>query len=114
MVTRWCCCTATTSPASISADRSTCCARKGSAWSCRISEHLTPQTHAYGSIYYTLLGASHAHIALGLLLDLWLLWKLTRGLTQYRLNGFHAISFYWLAVGAITTAVTLTTLSPAL
>jgi len=74
----------------------------------------TPQTHAYGSIYYTLLGASHAHIALGLLLDLWLLWKLTRGLTQYRLNGFHAISFYWLAVGAITTAVTLTTLSPAL
>jgi heme/copper-type cytochrome/quinol oxidase subunit 3 len=74
----------------------------------------TPQTHAYGSIYYTLLGASHAHIALGLLLDLWLLWKLSRGLTQYRLNGFHAISFYWLAVGAITTAVTLTTLSPAL
>jgi heme/copper-type cytochrome/quinol oxidase subunit 3 len=74
----------------------------------------TPHTHAYGSIYYTLLGASHAHIALGLLLNLWLLWKLSRGLTQYRLNGFHAITFYWVAVGAITTAVTLTTLSPAL
>jgi cytochrome c oxidase subunit I+III len=74
----------------------------------------TPQTQAYGSIYYTLLGASHAHVALGLLLDVWLLWKLSRGLTQYRLNGFQAIAFYWLAVGAITAAVTLTTLSPAL
>jgi heme/copper-type cytochrome/quinol oxidase subunit 3 len=73
-----------------------------------------PQTHAYGSIYYTLLGASHAHVALGLLFDVWLLWKLSRGLTQYRLNGFQAIALYWLAVGAITTVVTLTTLSPAL
>jgi heme/copper-type cytochrome/quinol oxidase subunit 3 len=76
--------------------------------------HFTPQTHAYGSIYYVLLGASLAHIALGLLLELWLASKLSRGLTQYRLNGFYAISFYWLAVGALTTAVTLTTLSPAL
>jgi len=74
----------------------------------------TPHTHAYGSIYYTLLGASHAHVALGLLFNVWLLWKLSRGLTQYRLNGFGAIAFYWLAVGAITTAVTLTTISPAL
>ena len=41
---------------------------------------------AYSSIYYTLLGADHAHVALGLLLDLWLLAKLARGLTPYRLN----------------------------
>ena len=35
--------------------------------------------NAYSSIYYTLLGADHAHVALGILLDVWLLWKLARG-----------------------------------
>ena len=74
----------------------------------------TPQDHAYGSIYYTLLGAGHAHVAIGLLLNLWLLGKLARGLTRYRLNALQAISFYWHAVNVITIAVTLTTLSPAL
>jgi heme/copper-type cytochrome/quinol oxidase subunit 3 len=73
-----------------------------------------PSDHAYGSIYYTLLGADHAHVALGLLLDLWLLGKLARGLTRYRLNAFSAITLYWHAVNVITIAVTLTTLSPAL
>jgi heme/copper-type cytochrome/quinol oxidase subunit 3 len=74
----------------------------------------TPHTHAYGSIYFTLLGADHAHVALGLLLDLWLLGKLARGLTRYRLNALQAISFYWHAVNVITLVVTLTLLSPAL
>jgi heme/copper-type cytochrome/quinol oxidase subunit 3 len=74
----------------------------------------TPQQHAYGSIYYTLLGADHAHVALGLLFDVWLLAKLVRGLTPYRLNALAAIALYWYAVAAITVAVTLTILSPAL
>jgi heme/copper-type cytochrome/quinol oxidase subunit 3 len=74
----------------------------------------TPGEHAYGSIYYTLLGAGHAHVALGLLLNLWLLGKLARGLTRYRLNALSAITFYWHAVNVITIVVTLTTLSPAL
>jgi heme/copper-type cytochrome/quinol oxidase subunit 3 len=73
-----------------------------------------PGSHAYGSIYFTLLGADHAHVVLGLLLDLWLVGKLTRGLTRYRLNALQAISFYWQAVVVITAVVTLTTLSPAL
>ena len=73
----------------------------------------TPQDHAYGSIYFTLLGADHAHVALGLLLDLWLLGKLVRGLTAYRLNALTAVAFYWHAVNVITLAVTLTILSPA-
>jgi heme/copper-type cytochrome/quinol oxidase subunit 3 len=76
--------------------------------------HFTPAEHAYGSIYYTLLGAGHAHVALGLLLNLWLLGKLARGLTRYRLNALSAITFYWHAVNVITIVVTLTTLSPAL
>ena len=73
-----------------------------------------PDAHAYGSIYFTLLGADHAHVALGLLLNLWLLGKLARGLTRYRLNALSAIAFYWHAVNAITLVVTLTILSPAL
>jgi heme/copper-type cytochrome/quinol oxidase subunit 3 len=75
--------------------------------------HFSPEDHAYGSIYYTLLGADHAHVALGLLFDVWILRKLMGGLTNYRLNALTAITVYWLAVGAITIAVTLTILSPA-
>ena len=74
----------------------------------------TPQQHVYGSLYFTLLGADHAHVALGLLLDVWLLAKLARGFTTYRLNALTAIAFYWHAVNVITLAVTLTVLSPAL
>jgi heme/copper-type cytochrome/quinol oxidase subunit 3 len=73
----------------------------------------TPQQHAYGSIYFLLLGADHAHVALGLLFDLWLLGKLVRGLNRYRLDALTAITFYWHAVNVITIAVTLTVLSPA-
>jgi heme/copper-type cytochrome/quinol oxidase subunit 3 len=74
----------------------------------------TPQDHAYGSIYFTLLGADHAHVFAGLLLSAWLLLKLMRGLTRYRLNALLAITFYWHAVNVLTLAVTLTVLSPAL
>jgi heme/copper-type cytochrome/quinol oxidase subunit 3 len=76
--------------------------------------HFTPQTHAYGSIYFVLLGADHAHVLLGVVFDVWLFGKLLRGLTPYRLNALQAISLYWVAVGAITTVVTLTIMSPAL
>jgi len=74
----------------------------------------TPQTDAYGSIYYVLLGADHAHVAVGLLLDVWLLLKLSRGLTSYRLRALQAIAVYWYAVAAITLVVTLTLISPRL
>jgi heme/copper-type cytochrome/quinol oxidase subunit 3 len=77
-------------------------------------EGLTPQTDAYGSIYYVLLGADHGHVAVGLLLDLWLLAKLTRGLTTYRLNALQAIAVYWYAVLTLTVVVTLTLVSPRL
>jgi cytochrome c oxidase subunit III len=67
---------------------------------------------AYSSIYYTLLGADHAHVALGILFNLWLLAKLARGLTTYRLNATQAITWYWHAVNLITLAVIATLLSP--
>jgi heme/copper-type cytochrome/quinol oxidase subunit 3 len=67
--------------------------------------------NAYSSIYYTLLGADHAHVALGILFDLWLLAKLVSGLTTYRVNGAQAIAWYWHAVNLITIAVIATLLS---
>jgi heme/copper-type cytochrome/quinol oxidase subunit 3 len=65
----------------------------------------TPQDNAYGSIYYTLLGADHAHVAIGIVLVVWLLWKLARGLTMYRLNAVQVVSFYWHAVNLLTLIV---------
>jgi heme/copper-type cytochrome/quinol oxidase subunit 3 len=65
----------------------------------------TPQQNAYGSIYYTLLGADHVHVCVGLVLSVWLLWKLARGLTMYRLNATQAVAFYWHAVNLLTLVV---------
>ncbi len=66
---------------------------------------------AYSSIYYTLLGADHAHVFVGVLFNLWLLVKLARGLTAYRMNATQAIAWYWHAVNVITVVVLATLLS---
>ena len=67
-----------------------------------------PQDNAYASIYYTLLGADHVHVALGLLLSAWTLLRLLGGLTPYRLTGLRATTLYWHVVNAITVIVTVT------
>jgi heme/copper-type cytochrome/quinol oxidase subunit 3 len=72
------------------------------------------QRDAYSSIYYVLLGADHAHVALGILFSLWLLWKLTRGLTTYRVHATQAIAWYWHAVNVLTLVVILTLTSAAI
>lgn len=74
----------------------------------------SPTQNAYGSIYFTLLGIHHAHVAVGLALDAWLLWKLGRGLTNYRLVGLRVIAFYWYFVALVGVTVTLTQLYPSL
>jgi heme/copper-type cytochrome/quinol oxidase subunit 3 len=74
----------------------------------------TPGEHAYGSIYFTLLGAHHTHVAVGLLLDVWLLLRLATGLTRYRLTALWAATFYWHFVNALAVLVVLTQLSPLL
>ena len=91
--------------------------RRGRLWTTRLLlawathdyvqqlHHSAPQDNAYSSIYYVLLGADHAHVAIGVLLVVWLLWKLTRGLTMYRLNATQAIAFYWHAVNVLTLIV---------
>jgi heme/copper-type cytochrome/quinol oxidase subunit 3 len=67
---------------------------------------------AYSSIYYTLLGADHGHVFVGIVFNLWLLWKLARGFTTYRVNAVQAVAWYWYAVTVITVVVLLTVLSP--
>lgn len=67
----------------------------------------TPQTNAYGSIYYVLLGADHAHVIVGGLLLLWLLGKLVGGFTRYRLNAVHGITWYVHAVNVLTIVIGL-------
>jgi heme/copper-type cytochrome/quinol oxidase subunit 3 len=69
---------------------------------------------AYASSYYTLLTAHHAHVALGLLLDLWLLSRLALGLNRYRVVAAQVVALYWLFVNAVAVAVVLTEVSPAL
>jgi heme/copper-type cytochrome/quinol oxidase subunit 3 len=68
--------------------------------------HRTPITRdAYTSIHYTLLGADHAHVFVGILFNVWLLWKLARGLTTYRANATQAITWYWHFVNILTWVV---------
>jgi heme/copper-type cytochrome/quinol oxidase subunit 3 len=74
--------------------------------------HFKPSTNAYGSIYYLLLGADDGHVFVGLLMSLWLMLKLARGLTTYRANALQAITWYWTAV-AILTLVVVGTISSA-
>jgi cytochrome c oxidase subunit 3/cytochrome c oxidase subunit I+III len=73
-----------------------------------------PAQHAYASIYYVLVGADHAHVAVGLLLNAFLLLKLIGGLNRYRLTGLQAATFYWHFVNLLTIAVVLTQVSPSL
>jgi heme/copper-type cytochrome/quinol oxidase subunit 3 len=75
----------------------------------------TPQGSAYGSIYFTLLAAHHAHVLLGILLDLTVMWKLsTGGLDNYWLIGTRGLALYWYVVCALAVVVILTVLSPSL
>ena len=58
-----------------------------------------PQGSAYGSIYFTLLFAHHAHVLLGLAARHVLLWKLARhGVTNYWLIGVRGLALYWYVV----------------
>ncbi len=75
----------------------------------------TPQGSAYGSIYFTLLAAHHAHVLFGILLDTVVGWKVARnGLTNYWLIGVRGLALYWYVVAGLAVIVLFTVLSPAL
>jgi cytochrome c oxidase subunit 3 len=78
-------------------------------------DKFTPQSNAYGSVYYALLGLHHAHVAVGLALDLWVLAKLFGGrLTNYRLIAVRVLGLYWYFVSAMAIFVVFTQLFPSL
>jgi heme/copper-type cytochrome/quinol oxidase subunit 3 len=75
----------------------------------------SPQDTAYGSIYFTLLAAHHAHVLLGLLLDGVVLAYVTlRGLTNYWLTAVRGVAIYWHVVNVLAVLVLLTQISPSL
>jgi heme/copper-type cytochrome/quinol oxidase subunit 3 len=75
----------------------------------------SPKDSAYGSIYFTILAAHHAHVALGILLELAVLWQVVRkGLTNYWLIGVRTVALYWYVVCALAVFVVFTQLSPSL
>jgi cytochrome c oxidase subunit III len=74
----------------------------------------SPRDTAYGSIYFAMLGAHHAHVALGVLLQLGLGGLLARGLTNYRLIGVQAVALYVWFIDAVAVLVVLTQISPSL
>jgi cytochrome c oxidase subunit I+III len=73
-----------------------------------------PTGGAYGSTYFLMVALHHAHVVAGVLLSLALLWKLSRGLTTYRVTGLRAAAWYWCFVSAIAVPVVLTQVSPSL
>jgi heme/copper-type cytochrome/quinol oxidase subunit 3 len=75
----------------------------------------SPQKTAYGSIYFTMLAAHHAHVVLGLALDVALIWfVMLRGLTNYWLVGVRALAIFWYTVAFLAVPVLLTQLTPSL
>ncbi len=75
----------------------------------------SPKATAYGSIYFTLLAAHHAHVLLGILLELAVVWQvIRRGLTNYWLIGVRSVALYWYVVNGLAVFVVLTQLSPSL
>jgi cytochrome c oxidase subunit III len=76
---------------------------------------IRPQASAYASAYFALLGLHHAHVLLGVLLDLGLLfWLLASGLSDYRVTGVRCVALYWHVINVIAIAVLFTELAPSL
>lgn len=75
---------------------------------------LVPTESAYASIYLTLLLVHHAHVAIGVLLDVWVLTRLAGGLTSYRQTTVRVVALYWAFVAAVGVLVVLTQVSPSL
>ncbi len=71
-----------------------------------------PSRSSYSSIYFTMLGTHHAHVLVGIALNVWLFFRLLRGLTNYRLNGLQAVTFYWHFVNVVALVVVGAQLSP--
>jgi heme/copper-type cytochrome/quinol oxidase subunit 3 len=74
-------------------------------------DRMQPSQSAYASIYFTMLGAHAAHVFAGLLLEAWLLARLARGLTSYRLVALRTTALYWHVVNVLALIVVAVQLS---
>lgn len=77
-------------------------------------DRMSPKDSSYASIYFTLLGTHHVHVAVGIVLELWLVTRLLAGMTNYRLVALRAIALYWYFVAALGAAVVFTQIYPSL
>ena len=77
-------------------------------------DKFSPHDSAYASIYFTIIGAHHAHVVVGMAIELWVLWKLLGGLTNYRMIGVRVAALYWYFVNFAAVAVVLTQVYPSL
>jgi heme/copper-type cytochrome/quinol oxidase subunit 3 len=73
-----------------------------------------PKASAYGSVYIALLGLHHLHVAVGILIEAWLITRLWSGLTNYRLIALRVTALYWYFVVTVAVAVVFTQIYPSL
>ncbi len=67
-----------------------------------LTEEFTPRTHAYGSLFFTITGFHGAHVAGGLLMNLWLQVYAWRGrFTAHRHLAVENVALYWHFVDAV-------------
>jgi heme/copper-type cytochrome/quinol oxidase subunit 3 len=77
-------------------------------------DKMSPKDSAYASIYFTLIGAHHIHVAVGILIEVWLVTRLLGGMTDYRFVALRCTALYWYFVTALGVAVTFTQIYPSL
>jgi heme/copper-type cytochrome/quinol oxidase subunit 3 len=77
-------------------------------------DKFAPSGSSYASIYFTMLGAHHAHVVVGILLELFLILRLFGGVTNYRLVGLQSAAFYWHFVNVLAVCVVATQVYAAL
>jgi len=77
-------------------------------------DRVPPDESAYASILATLLGAHAAHVVAGMLLEAFVLVRLMRKLTRYRLVALQVTSFYVVFVNVLAVIVVAVQLSPRL
>jgi heme/copper-type cytochrome/quinol oxidase subunit 3 len=77
-------------------------------------DKFSPTDTAYGSVYFTMLGAHHIHVLLGIILNAWLVGRIAFGLTNYRVVGVRVVALYWHFVNAVAVLIVLTQINPSL
>ncbi len=69
----------------------------------------SPRTHVYGSLFFTITGFHGIHVAVGLLMNLWLQWYARRGrFSAGRHLAVENVALYWHFVDAVWLFVLFT------